>query len=114
VLFSSTSTASRSFFSMPFFLSQACIITFEDMVIWIAGRLGVKGSIWTRILGYVWVAAFFGWCASGLVKNIVRAGGGTSNPGVDASAMDSNLVQAVLGMLGFDVGALVKSWFSEA
>jgi len=114
VLASSTSTASRSFFSMPFFLSQAFIITFEDMVIWIAGRLEVKDNVWTRILGYVWVAAWFGWCVSGLVTNIVKAGGGVPNSGMDTSAMDSNLVQVVLGLLGFDIGTLVKSWFSEA
>ncbi|OAX38573.1 hypothetical protein K503DRAFT_691336, partial [Rhizopogon vinicolor AM-OR11-026] len=74
VLSSHTSTVSRSFFSMPFFLLQAFAITLEDMFIWIAGRLNVKSNLWTRVLGYVWVAAWFGWCVPEFVKNQVRWG----------------------------------------
>ncbi|OAX33251.1 hypothetical protein K503DRAFT_775812 [Rhizopogon vinicolor AM-OR11-026] len=109
VLSSHTPTASRSFFSMPFFLLQAFAITFEDMFIRIAGRLNVGGNLWTRVLGYVWVAAWFGWCAPELVKNMVRAGGGIMNG--DGNAMDSNLVQVMLGLLGFNVGEFAESWF---
>ena len=98
---------------MPFFLSQAFIITLEDMVIGIAGYLNIKGNMWTRVLGYVWVAAWFGWCVPGYVQDMIRAGGGTGSK-TDGDAMDSNLVQAMLGLLGFDFGAIAASWFSES
>ncbi|OAX35914.1 hypothetical protein K503DRAFT_773019 [Rhizopogon vinicolor AM-OR11-026] len=110
VLFSQTSAASWSFFSMPIFISQAFAITLEDMFIGIAGRLNVKGNLWTRALGYVWVAAWFGWCVPKFVENVVRAGGEIMKPG-DGNAMDSNLVQAMLGLLGFNIGEFVKPWF---
>ncbi|KAG0707909.1 membrane bound O-acyl transferase family-domain-containing protein [Suillus ampliporus] len=109
---SSTSPASRTFFSMPFFLSQAVAITFEDVFIRIAKRLGVKYSVWTRALGYVWVAAWLGWCVPTLVENMIRAGGGLrkSTNGAE-NDMGPNLVQAMVGLCGFDVGELAQSWF---
>jgi hypothetical protein len=114
VLSSLPSATSRSFFSMTFFLLQAFIITIEDIFIGIARRLRVKSSVWTRVLGYVWVATWFGWCVSEFVKEGVRAGMGIEKPGADRNAMDSNLVQVMLGLLGFDIGAFTESWFSEA
>ena len=110
-----SSAASQSLFSMPFFLSQALIITLEDMVIWIAGRLGVKTNTWTRILGYVWVVAWFGWCVPEMVKHAIWAGVGIRGAGADENAgMGFNLVQAMLGIFGFDIGAFAESWFSKA
>jgi len=116
IAFSSHSAASPSFYSMPFFLSQAFIITLEEMLIWVGRRLGLRYSVWTRVLGYVWVTASFGWCASEYVKGMIRACGGIRDPGVDSNAimLDSNLVQSVLGSLGFDIGLFAESWFSKA
>ncbi|OAX35425.1 hypothetical protein K503DRAFT_868279 [Rhizopogon vinicolor AM-OR11-026] len=45
--------------SVPFFIYQALAITFEDMVIAAAHRAGMKETIWTRVLGYVWVISWF-------------------------------------------------------
>jgi uncharacterized membrane protein len=99
---------------MQFFLLQAIIITLEDMFIGIARRLRVKSSAWTRVLGYVWVALWFGWCVPEFVKDLIRAAGGITKLGLDRSAMDSNLVRAMLGLLGLDIGAFAESWFLEA
>jgi len=106
--------APRSFFSMPFFLLQAFAITVEDILIWMARRMGVKGSVWTRAVGYAWVTVWFGWCLSEYVENAIRAGGTMKEAGADDNAMDSNLVQAALGLLGFNIGTFAESWFSEA
>jgi hypothetical protein len=116
LLYSHTSATSisRPFFSMPFFLLQAIIITLEDMFIGITKRLRVKSSAWTRVLGYVWVATWFGWCVSEFVTELIRAGGGITKPGAVRDATDSNLVQVMLGLLGFDIGAFAESWFSKA
>ena len=51
---------------------------------------------------------------SDFVKAMIRAGGGIREPGVDSNAMDSNLVQSILGSLGFDIGLFAESWFSKA
>jgi len=115
IVFSShTSTTSWPFFSMSFFLMQAFTITLEDMLIWMAKSLRIKNSAWTRVLGYVWVAAWFGWCTPGYINQMIRAGGGIRESDADMHAMDSNLVQAMLGLLGFDIGAFAESWFSKA
>ncbi len=57
--------------SMPFFLSQAVVITFEDALIAAARRLGVGPAInlktkrkqtprrWGHVLGYIWVFVRF-------------------------------------------------------
>ncbi|OJA19966.1 hypothetical protein AZE42_04222 [Rhizopogon vesiculosus] len=50
---------SRIGVSCPFFIYQAFVITFEDMVIIAAQRAGIKETKWTRVLGYVWVASWF-------------------------------------------------------
>ena len=93
---------------------QAFIITLEDMLIWIAKPLRIKNSAWTRVLGYVWVAAWFGWCTPGYINQMIMAGGEIRESGTDRHAMDSNLVQAMLGLLGFDIGAVAESWFLKA
>ena len=108
---SSTSAASKSFFALPFFLSQALVITLEDVFIGIARRLGVRDSVWTRVLGYVWVALWFGWCVPRFVEDMVRAGGGMGKSGMGGSAMGPNLVQIMVGLLGFDIGEFAESWF---
>jgi len=111
---SSTSTVSRPFFSMPFFFMQAVVITLEDVLIRTGRRLGVKDSFWTRALGFVWVAIWFGWCVPGFAEDMIRAGGGIrkSASRVDGNDMSPNLVQAAMvGLIGFDVGEFAESWF---
>ncbi|KAG2144537.1 membrane bound O-acyl transferase family-domain-containing protein [Suillus clintonianus] len=51
--------SSRLGISFPFFIYQALIITFEDMVIAAARRAGVKETKGARIVGYAWVACWF-------------------------------------------------------
>ncbi|KAG1815115.1 membrane bound O-acyl transferase family-domain-containing protein [Suillus subaureus] len=107
---STTTAASRPLFSMPFFFSQAVVITFEDGLIRIARRLGVKDSAWTRALGFVWVAVWFGWCVPGFVENMIRAGGGIRKSA--SRDMGPNLVQAaMIRLFGFDIGEFAESWF---
>ncbi|KAG2137383.1 membrane bound O-acyl transferase family-domain-containing protein [Suillus bovinus] len=111
---SSTSAHSRPFFSMSFFFSQAVVITLEDISIRTARRLGVKDSIWTRALGFVWVAIWFGWCVPEFVENMIRAGGGirSSASRVGGNDMGLNLVQAAMvGIFVFDTGEFAESWF---
>ncbi|KAG1795344.1 membrane bound O-acyl transferase family-domain-containing protein [Suillus plorans] len=111
---SSTSAVSRPFFSMPFFFMQAVVITLEDALIRTGRRLGVKDSFWTRALGFVWVAIWFGWCVPGFAEDMIRAGGGIrkSASRVGENNMGPNLVQAAMvGLFGFDVGEFAESWF---
>jgi len=43
-----------------FFFSQAFVITFEDMVIALAAKIGLaKSNAVTRRLGYIWVYCWF-------------------------------------------------------
>ena len=44
---------------MQFFLLQAVVITFEDAVIASAARVGLKNRNLYRIIGYIWVYAWF-------------------------------------------------------
>ena len=45
--------------SAPFFLWQIVAITFEDFVIDVSLRFGLKGGLWTRAVGWTWTAGWF-------------------------------------------------------
>lgn len=45
--------------SAPFFLWQIVAITFEDFVIDVGRRHGVKDELWTRAVGWTWTAGWF-------------------------------------------------------
>jgi hypothetical protein len=44
-----------------FFIMQAFAITAEDIVIAIAKKLGYRGSQLGKVVGYLWVVAWFTW-----------------------------------------------------
>ena len=48
--------------SIQFFVLQAVCITFEDAVIAIASRLGYKQSKAFKLIGFIWVFAWFTFC----------------------------------------------------
>jgi len=48
--------------TVQFFLLQAVGITFEDAVIAIASRLGYKESNTFKLIGFMWVFAWFTFC----------------------------------------------------
>ncbi|KAM5531371.1 hypothetical protein V8D89_014964 [Ganoderma adspersum] len=78
--------------SMPFFLSQAVVITFEDAVIAMARRLEVGSAAskegkegkegppprWVRVLGYAWVSVWFSYSMREYVSWSLPAGVGSS------------------------------------
>ncbi|RPD57428.1 hypothetical protein L227DRAFT_506900 [Lentinus tigrinus ALCF2SS1-6] len=47
--------------SMPFFLLNGLAITIEDQFLAAAKTLGVKQTLATKALGYIWVVSWFGW-----------------------------------------------------
>ena len=74
---------------MPFFLSQAVVITFEDAVIAMARRLEVGSPAakegkegpplrWVRVLGYAWVSLWFSYSVREYVSWSFPAGVGSS------------------------------------
>ncbi|PCH35769.1 hypothetical protein WOLCODRAFT_133975 [Wolfiporia cocos MD-104 SS10] len=61
--------------SFPFYFMQAIAIMFEDAVIGIARRLGLKSSnAWTRFVGYIWLVVWLGISAPWYVNWSMRAG----------------------------------------
>ncbi|OJT02114.1 hypothetical protein TRAPUB_7409 [Trametes pubescens] len=63
--------------SCAFFLLNGVAITFEDIVIALARKAGVRGSTRaTRILGYVWVCAWFTWAGRLYQEPMYAAGMG--------------------------------------
>jgi len=45
--------------SLKFFCLQAVIITLEDAGLWLGRRLSIKSAWGWRVIGYVWVIAWF-------------------------------------------------------
>ena len=45
--------------SVPFFLWQVVAITFEDFVIHVGKRYGVKEARWTHVVGWLWTFLWF-------------------------------------------------------
>ncbi|KAI0926545.1 hypothetical protein AcW1_002493 [Taiwanofungus camphoratus] len=63
--------------SFPFFIAQAAAITFEDVIISIARRIGVdegKSGSLARIVGYVWVFVWFSISAPWYIDWALREG----------------------------------------
>jgi hypothetical protein len=61
--------------SIQFFLLQAVGITFEDAVIALASRLGYKESRAFKIIGVIWVFAWFTFSLPIWLEPMVHAGG---------------------------------------
>jgi hypothetical protein len=58
-----------------FFMSQAVAITFEDMVIAIAKRLGIRSAGWLgKFIGYLWVIAWLSYSLRDWVDGGVSMG----------------------------------------
>ncbi|KAI0642388.1 membrane bound O-acyl transferase family-domain-containing protein [Trametes meyenii] len=62
--------------SVPFFVANALAITFEDVVIALARRVGIREGGATRLLGYVWVVGWFAWSAPSYVQWMFESGVG--------------------------------------
>ncbi|KAJ3496840.1 hypothetical protein NLJ89_g10429 [Agrocybe chaxingu] len=60
--------------AIEFFLLQAVGIMVEDGMLALARRAGFKASLFTRILGYGWVLAWFGFCMPRWIDPIVPIG----------------------------------------
>lgn len=60
--------------SFWFFPAQAAAITFEDAVIAQGAARGLRDTRWTRIIGYVWTAAWLVYTASWFTSFAARAG----------------------------------------
>ncbi|TFK66885.1 hypothetical protein BDN72DRAFT_888993 [Pluteus cervinus] len=64
--------------SAPFFMSQAVAITFEDLVIAVVQRLGLKvPSKLAHIIGYIWVFVWFSISMPWMLDPYLRAGFGS-------------------------------------
>ena len=61
---------------MEFFLLQAVAITFEDIVISLATRAGLssKPNRFYKLIGFVWVFAWFTYSLPLLLDNMIHAG----------------------------------------
>ncbi|OAL20157.1 hypothetical protein AYO22_09129 [Fonsecaea multimorphosa] len=73
-----------------FFMIQPFAITFEDLVIYLGKKAGLKDTWKTRALGYAWVVCFLSYSLRYAAKGILAAGlGGVRHPVVDKfSIMD--------------------------
>ncbi len=70
--------------SMQFFILQAVAITFEDMVIAVAARFGhTQQNTVFKVIGYMWVFAWFTYSLPMWLEPIVHAG--TMDDGVNVS-----------------------------
>jgi small neutral amino acid transporter SnatA (MarC family) len=63
--------------ALRFFVSQAVGITFEDIVIALAARAGLRNpNRLFKCLGYVWVYCWFAYSLSPWIDSFVTSGGG--------------------------------------
>jgi hypothetical protein len=60
--------------SIQFFILQAVCITFEDAVIAIASRLGYKECKAFKLIGFIWVFAWFTFCIPICLDPVAHAG----------------------------------------
>ncbi|KZT51239.1 hypothetical protein CALCODRAFT_503763 [Calocera cornea HHB12733] len=67
-------TFSGAMESLVFFVLQAVCITCEDYVIQLGKRAGLKGSTWTRFIGYAWVMAWLAFSNPVRSESLARGG----------------------------------------
>jgi len=60
--------------TVQFFFLQAVAITFEDTIIAIASRLGYKESNTFKLIGFMWVFAWFTFCIPMWLDSQVHSG----------------------------------------
>jgi hypothetical protein len=65
----------RDLGDMRFFLSQAVAITFEDIVIAVAKKMGWRnGGPVARLVGYLWVFSWMGYSLSRWIAGAISVG----------------------------------------
>ena len=94
--------------SLKFFIQQAVAITFEDVVIRLARRMGVNENQWTRIIGYGWVFWWFSHCLPPMFDAIIFSVSVTRYYPVDPT-----VIEILGGKLGWDVGATMTAFFNK-
>ncbi|KAI0675985.1 membrane bound O-acyl transferase family-domain-containing protein [Trametes maxima] len=85
--------------SVPFFVVNALAITFEDAVIALARRAGIREGRATRLLGYAWVVGWFAWSAPLYVRWMFESGVGY-NEILPYSLTRQVVLPAVRGLVG--------------
>ncbi|KAI6119574.1 membrane bound O-acyl transferase family-domain-containing protein [Pisolithus croceorrhizus] len=97
--------------SAPYFLLQPVGVLVEDAVMEVGKRMGLKEGTWTRMVGYVWVAAFMGlFCAASLDALSIpfRVG---HQPGEGAEDR-TTLIEAMANRaFGVQLVPLLSPWF---
>ncbi|KAH7882905.1 membrane bound O-acyl transferase family-domain-containing protein [Phlebopus sp. FC_14] len=98
--------------SLTFFVSQACAITVEDVIIAAAKKVtGVKRrNIWTRAIGYAWVCWWFCYSLSGPFDAMIAY---ASSP-EKFERIAPTMVEKVGKAMGWDVGVALERWFAQA
>ena len=89
--------------SFPFFFSQAVAITFEDAVIGLVRRSGVKVSpVLARAVGYAWVVAWLCISAPWMTNWMLRAGT------IDTQHVPVSLIDRIAPSLGASAARLAE------
>lgn len=93
--------------SFAFFPAQAVAITLEDFVVDVARKVGVRGGRWTRVLGYVWTAAWLTYSVAWFADNAARSG-----MTQDHLPFQSHVVRPLMGTIGNATGIDVVRWMA--
>ncbi|KAI6122705.1 hypothetical protein EDD16DRAFT_1704977 [Pisolithus croceorrhizus] len=98
-------------YSAPYFLLQPVGVLVEDAVMEVGKRLGLKEGTWTRMVGYVWVAAFTSFVLAfslDAYSNALRAG----HRPEEGAADRKTLIEAMANrMFGVQLVPLLSAWF---
>jgi len=69
------------FVTVRFFLLQAVVITFEDVVIWLTKPIHTKLGWISKVIGYIWVFSWYVWSGPSWIDEMSARGQHITNPG---------------------------------
>lgn len=92
--------------SFWFFSAQAFAITFEDLIIARGKQLGLRDTLWPRLVGYVWTFAWFVYITPWWLDWLVKMGLGRDK------VIPFSVVSPILDYLNVSSGLDVKAWLA--
>ncbi|KAL4068173.1 hypothetical protein J3A83DRAFT_4374518 [Scleroderma citrinum] len=100
-------------FSIPFYIIQPLGVLLEGIVMELGKSLGLKSSQWTKILGYMWVAAWLSVTALPWMDNLKDAVHAAYPPLERGAKTGTTLIEAVLDQIfGINLASAISTWLA--
>jgi len=101
-------------FSIPFYIVQPLGVLLEAIVMEAGKLLRLKGGLWTKMLGYAWVALWLSITALPSLDGLKNASYAAYPPLERGAETGTTLIEGVLNKaFGSNLSATISTWFAS-